>query len=706
MGMTLSHTHFNIFFLYILYTSTKGFNHAMHLRGDSMKVIDRELSWLSFNYRCLDNAARSNNPLLERLNFLGITDSNLSEFISVRFSYVLGGFLSNKKILDDLGKKNFEKKYENLLEGILEFKNEQYVVYRSLMKSLKEELGVVLIDDYDELPSKHKKFCEKYFEENVLPLLTPVAYDSTKELPVLADDELHFLIQVSDKKKSAICLMAVPKQVERVVQLSDKKFVLVEELIGHNIHRLFVGKHIEGFVQFKTYRYISNIEIDEEEFILDKVKRYLTERDLSNNAVFLDVRASKKDQDLVKVLYKLMDVYKRHIFVTPRPLLLNFLSSRFYEDPKYQYKPFKPQEVNEVIGDRGIMKYLQKEDLLIHHPYESFETIIDLIREAAEDSEVISIKQTLYRVSSNHSALIKELCKASQNGKNVVVMLELKARFSEKKNISLIETLKSAGVTIVYGFTNLKVHSKLLIIMKKTKKELRIFSHIGTGNYNEETAKIYTDISFLTSNKKIGKELNDLFNMISGFSAPGKTEHIYYSPKGIRSQLCKLIKREIAHAKDGNDAHVWIKVNAICDKEMIEIIYEAAKKGVKFDIICRGICSIVATKNIKIKSVVGRYLEHSRIYGFYNDGKPTLMISSADLLTRNLDHRVELMVPIKDKKCKNKLAKIFDVTWDDEKNSYWMMSEDGKFARAHGKKDCHQMFIDHSLESLKARKKK
>lgn len=670
-----------------------------------MKVIDRELSWLSFNYRCLDNASRNGNPLLERLNFLGITESNLSEFISVRFSYVLGGFLSNKKIVDDLGKKNFEKKYENLLAGILGFKNDQYHVYRVLMKKLKEELDVSLIDDYDELSEKHRKFCDKYFSENILPLLTPVTYDSTKELPSMSDEEIHFLIQLSDKKKTVLCLMTIPKQIERVVQLNDKKFILVEEIIGHNIQRLFVGKKIDGFVQFKLYRYISSIEIDEDDFILNKMRKYLTERDLSNNAVFIDVRASKKNQDLIKVLYKLLDVYKKHIFVTTRPLLLRFLSSRFYEDPKHQYKPFKPQEVNEVIGDRGIMKYLQKEDLLIHHPYESFDTIVDLVREAADDPEVISIKQTLYRVSSDHSMLIKELCRASANGKKVIIMLEIKARFSEKKNISLIETLKSAGVTIVYGFTNIKVHSKLLLIMKKTRKELCIFSHIGTGNYNEDTAKIYTDISFLTSDRKIGKELNDLFNMISGFSSPEKSEHVFYSPKGIRAQLYKLIKHEIHHAENGKEARVWLKVNAICDKDMIDTIYDAAKKGVKFDIICRGICSIIATKNIRIKSVVGRYLEHSRIYGFYNDGKTILMISSADLLTRNLDHRVELMVPIKDKKCKNKVAAIFDITWDDERNSYWM-NDDGKFSRVHGKKDCHQTFIDASTESLKARKKK
>lgn len=670
-----------------------------------MEVIDRELSWMNFNLRCLKKSVDENVPLLERLNFLGITESNLSEFISVRFSYVFGSFLSNKRIVDDLGEDNFEEKYTHLLNAIKVFKEHQYSVYETLMEEL-SDIKVTLIDDYEKIPKRFEKFCKEYFEQNIMPLLTPISYDSTKELSVMSDDELQFLIQLSDKDKSILCLMSVPKQIDRVIQLDDETFILAEEIITKYIRRLFIKKDVDGIVQFKTYRYISNIEVDEDEFILNKIKKYLNERDLSNNSVFMDVRVIKKSDKMVKSLYKLLDIPKNHIFTTKHPLLLRFLSSKFYDNYKYQYIAFKPQDVNEIIGDRGIMKFLQKSDLILHHPYETFQTIIDLIREAAEDPDVISIKQTLYRVSSNNSMLIKELCRAAQNGKKVTVMIELKARFSERQNLSIIETLKTSGVSIVYGFTNMKVHAKLLLIMKKTKKNnLRIFSHIGTGNYNEETAKLYTDISFLTSNDEIGVSLNKLFNMISGFSNPEGMKPIYYSPFNIRSKLYKNIDNEIKNAEEGKPAYVCIKVNSLCDLAMIEKIYSAAEAGVKFYIICRGICSIIANENIKIKSVIGRYLEHSRIYIFCNNKKEKVYISSADLLTRNLDHRVELMVEIEDEDCRKKIKDIFRITANDEFNSF-VMDKNARYVKVKGFKNCHNMFMEISSESLKARKKK
>ena len=669
-----------------------------------MKTVDREISWLSFNYRCLHMAMRDDIPFLERMNFLGITYSNMSEFIAVRFSAVVEGFVSSKKIVDDLRNSDYDRKYNELLKGIGKFKKCQTEVYDSLKSKLHKKLGVDLIDDYKDLGKKETEFVDNYFDDEILPILTPITYDSSKELPVMIDNEIQFLVQLSDRHgRSTVCFMTIPSHIERIVKLSEKRFILVEQIIEKNLKRLFVGKKVEDFIQFNTYKFVQNMDSDDSEFVVDKVQKYLSDRDYSNNNIFLDIHYKNKRTNLVKVLYKIMDVYKGHTFITKAPLCLECLKDKFYRDQKYEYSPFKSQLPSDYVTERGILDYLSKEDILIHHPYESFSLIIDFINEAARDEDVISIKQTLYRVASN-SKLIDALCEASRRGKKVIIMLELKARFNERQNVEMIETLKEAGCTLIYGVPDLKVHAKMCLVTKRVKKGIRIYSHIGTGNYNESTAKAYTDISYMTSNEKIGKDLNDIFNMISGFSAPDKINHVYFSPRGIRKRIYQLIDREIEYTKKGKTAKVILKMNGLCDYDMIKKIYEAAKKGVKFKIICRGICSLIPRKNIEIKSIVGRFLEHSRIYYFENNGDPTVMIASADLMTRNLDRRIELMTPIKDPTCKKKLMWILKLTWKDGKNSYWMKG-DG-YSKSKGKIDVHSIFVKKSITSMKLSKGK
>lgn len=670
-----------------------------------MRTVDREISWLNFNYRCLHMAMRDSIPFLERLNFLGITFSNMSEFVAVRFSSVIEGFLSAGKVVDDLGNSNFDKKYENLLPAIMKFKEKQYDVYVGLRKKLQKKLGVDLIDDYEELSKKEAEWCDNYFDDDILPVLTPITYDSTKELPIMADNEVQFLLKLSDRHgASTICFMAVPSHIERIVKLSKSRFILVEEIIERNLKRLFVGKKVEGYIQFKTYKFVRNVSSDENEFILDRVRKYLSERDFTNHTIFLDVRYKKKHTDLIKVLYKLMDVYKGHVFTTKHPLRLECLSKRFYHSKKYEYEPFKPQVPSDLIGEKGILDYLSRDDILLHHPYDSFDLVVDFVKEAARDDKVISIKQTLYRVSSNDSQLIQGLCEASRRGKKVIVMLELKARFNERQNVALIETLKDAGCTLIYGLERFKVHAKMCLVTRKAKKGLKIFAHVGTGNYNESTAKVYTDISFMTSNDKIGKDLNDVFNMISGFSFPKAVEHVYFSPKGIRKRIFELIDREVKNVRKGGEGHVVLKMNGLCDLKTIKKINEAAEEGVIFNIICRGICSLVPKKNIRIKSIVGRYLEHSRIYYFDDNGHPTVLIASADLMTRNLDNRVEIMVPIKDSTCKKRLIDILKTCWKDEANTYWM-TENKDYVKEVGDRDAHKIFMKKSAAALKVPKK-
>lgn len=671
-----------------------------------MKTIDREISGVNFNYRVLHQAMREDIPFLERFKFLGITFSNMSEFIAVRFSSVLEGFMRNGKVTDDLGKTNFDKKYDNLLPAIKDFKTAQYKTYDDLTAKLKSKLGVVLYDNYKDIGDKDKKRAIDYFEDNIMPLMTPITYDTTKEMPILADNEQHFLIKLSDNKNDNIlCMLTIPKYLDRIVKLSDKKYVLVEEIIKMNLHSLFLGKKIDEYILFKTYKFVTDsLSSDADEFIVDRMKKYLNLRDFTNNNVFLDVRTPKKHTDLVKILYKLLDVYKGHVYATRSPLLLECLVSSFYKNPKYEYEPFTPQIPSDFIGEEGIMKHLTKDDILIQHPYESFDMVLDFLREAASDPEVVSIKQTLYRVSSATSPLIESLCAAARRGKKVVILLEIKARFDEKQNIELIEKLKGSGCVIIYGIESLKVHCKMCLVTKMTKKGMKIFSHVGTGNYNDKTAKIYTDISFMTSNTKTGNDLNAVFNMLSGFSNPKDIKTVYFSPHGIRRKINDMIDREIKHVKNGKRGEVVLKMNSLCDLKMIKKIQDAADKGVKFEIICRGVCSLIASKNVIIKSIVGRFLEHSRIYYFDNNGDPDIFISSADLMTRNLDNRVEIMIPIKDERCKKKLINILTIFRRDEKNAYYMNS-DKNYLKCQGNIDVHKIFSERSKVQYKIPKK-
>ena len=673
-----------------------------------MKGIDRELSWVDFNYRVLYQAMRDDIPFLERFNFLGISYSNMNEFISVRFSSVLESFLKDSKTPDDLGKTNYRKKYTETLKAIMKFKKAQDDTYDLLVRKAEKLIGVTLIDNAKKLTEKDAKFTKRYFESRILPFLIPVTIDSTKEFPLLQDSDVHFMVKVSDHHQQNLCLVALPKNVDRIVHLGGKRYIFVDEIIRKNFDKLFIGKHIEEVIEFKTYQFVADsLDMNDDEFLIDRMKKYLSDRDFSNNKVFIDVRSFTKHSDLIKILYKMMDVYKGHVYETNHPVQLKALCDGFYHDKKYEYQEFKSKICTELMGDDGVLKHLNKEDVLMQHPYESYDSIIDFLEEASVDPDVVAIKQTLYRVSSEDSPIIDALCKASKNGKKVIILLEIKARFDERQNIELTRKLEDSGCIVVCGLERLKVHCKMALVIKNTNKGVRIYSHIGTGNYNEKTAKGYTDISYMTSSIQTGTDLNNLFNSLTGFSDPEKTiSGLFYSPHGIRNRILKMIDRVVKSAKKGEKAEVVLKMNSLCDYKTIKAIYKAADEGVKFTIICRGICSILAGKNIMVKSIIGRYLEHSRIYMFTYGSKEDIYISSADLLTRNLDKRVELMVPIKDKNCKRKLMNILKLFTMDQFNSFNMNNE-GIFIKTSGKDiNVHEIFVKRAKVGYKIPKKK
>lgn len=675
-------------------------------------LIDRELSWLKFNERVLKLATEASSiPLMERVNFLSIANSNLAEFISVRFSYVVEN-LGRANRVDDIGNPDFKWKYQGILKSIFKFKESIYDVYDELVSSKKKSLrsiGVELVEDTKKLTKDDKKSMDRIFDSRIFPALSALMLDSTKEVPIFQDDEYHFMVSVKDKGANRLCFLSIPHQMERIVKLSKGKYVFLEDIISSNISKLFTGKMIEGMIEFKTNKFVhENLSSDSDKFIVDRMNRYLAARDYSNDNVFIDVRGD--NQKLVKVLYKLLDIPKSHVFQTKKHIglaCLNQLNLKDYSETmktSLYYPKFEPCTTTDVIGDGGIMEKLDKDDVLIQHPYESFDTVLDFVEEAATDPDVVSIKQTLYRISSSESRLIDSLCYASKLGKKVFILLEIKARFDERKNISLIEKLKSAGVTIIYGMELYKVHAKLCVVTKCTSNGIKMYSHVGTGNYNDKTARIYTDISYMTANPKIGKDLTKVFNMISGISEPKKLGVCSYSPVSLRKTLEKEIDEQIVRAKKKKSAFVFLKTNSLCDLRLMEKIKKAAKEGVKFEILCRGLCSLVADKNITIKSIVGRFLEHSRIYVFYKGNETSVYISSADLMTRNLDKRVELMIPVDDEQCKEKLLNIVEVFRKDTANTF-EMNRKGSYEKLKGTVDSHKLFIKNSSENYKVPKK-
>lgn len=672
-----------------------------------MSFIDRELSWLGFNTRVAHQATRSSVPIMERLKFLGITFSNLNEFISVRFAYIVDAYARNNKVLDDLGKVINSDKYEKIYKRIIKFKEKQYGIYKELKKELIKEYDIHLIDDINELKKKEEDGIKEFFLENILPLLTPIAYDTTKEPPIFNDKDINILVSLKDKKeKNVLCVLSIPNTIPRIYKLSGDRYLFTEEIVMKYLPYIFRGKKITDSIMFKTYKNLSlDMESDDNEYILDRMEKYLSNRDMDNANIFLDIR-DNKNSELTKILCKLLDVYKGHVFKTKKPLGLECLSRNFMFNGKFQYDPFKPYVPKDLVGSDSVMTYIAKEDLVLHHPFETYDVVIDFIKEASVNPDVLSIKQTLYRVSSKDSPIIDALCKASKNGKNVSVLLELKARFDEKQNIDLVTRLKESGCNIVYGVEELKVHGKFCVVAKKTRKGIKLFSHIATGNYNEVTSRIYTDISYLTSRTKIGNELNNIFNAMSGFSDFGKHEALSVSPVGIREKLISCIDNEIRNVKKGGTGFIVLKTNSLCDKKIIDKLYEAGKKGVNIKIICRGICSIVANENIEIRSVVGRFLEHSRIYYFHNKGNNNTYISSADLMTRNLDKRVEILVELKDEQS-IRVRSILSNYLKDDYNTYIMNSE-GVYVKIDVKKgfDVHNVFITAGEKAYKLPKSK
>lgn len=650
------------------------------------KFINRELSWIDFNKRVLSCAYKHSNPMNERLNFLGITESNLDEFIAVRFSNAYHD------------KKN--EPYKEILDKIKKFKDSQNAVYDMLVKEIEKQYKLSFVTP-DKLNKKEKEKLYYVFSNNIFPLLTPIDI-TDNDINLISGTTYISVILNRSNGGEALTVIPILKDVDQIYQINDKILYLEDIILYYMKNDIFINQDIVSKGVFRIIRDGSVIlSHDESRFIIDRMSETIEHRSHAKPMfLYLKKGCDERIETLLTSIFKIPD---EHIYTE------NILSNYkiFCTDKIFgvneSYKKFTPFQYENYGNYYDIFEAIKSEDILLHHPYDSYETVIKFIEHSAVDPNVETIKQTLYRVSSIDSPIVNALCAAADNGKFVTVLVEIKARFDESNNMQVIKKLKQHNVNVILGNEFLKTHCKICSVTRLEDDKVKIYTHLSTGNYNEKTSKIYTDLSYFTAKQKIGIDVLNIFNILSGHSKPDeKLQKVYYSPVNLRKQLVKCIDREISYAKKGKHAEIFIKVNSISDPNMVNKLYEAANKGVKINIICRGICSIVPRENITVKSIVGRFLEHSRIYYFSNNKNPEYYISSADLLTRNLDRRVETLVSLKDSNVVNQMKWIIKVLKSDNENSF-IMNKNGKWTHAKGDFDAHKWFVEYS--DIKKQKK-
>jgi len=640
--------------------------------------LNRDLSWVEFNRRVLQEAQDHRNPLLERAKFLAIVSSNLDEFMSVRVAGVHEQIRANLTKMDFAGYspsglwKRLQKRTKDMV-------SEQYRTYREIIKCLNKE--GVFIREYADLTITAQRAIADYYNEIVFPVITPMAVDQSRPFPHVHTKELYLAVTLrmegeGDTDEPLFAIIQIPSILPRCVPIPSRsnskkqEFILLEDIITAFIDSLFAGYTIESVCPFRLTRN-SDLSLDEEgaEDLLEEIEKELRRRKWGI-PVRLEVE-SDFDSYALQVLKEELEI-EEGLYMIDGPLDLSFmmkLSGMVKGHDQLRYKKFEPTYPLEFEEEKDIMSVIAQRDVLLHHPYESFEPVNDFVWQAAKDPDVLAIKMTMYRVSGQ-SSLVKALEYAAAAGKQVTVIVELKARFDEENNIAWAKRLEKAGCHVVYGLVGLKIHAKLLLVVRREKYGLKRYVHVGTGNYNENTAKLYTDIGLMTSNDVIGSDTSALFNEVTGYSVPRDWEAFAVAPTGLKTRLLKLIDREIEHARAGKVAKIIAKMNSLSNQEMIDKLYEASMAGVSIELIIRGVCCLRPgipgiSDNISVISIVDRYLEHSRIVYFYNDSKEEVYLSSADWMTRNLEKRVELLCPVFDSELKNLLIVMLQLNLAD-----------------------------------------
>lgn len=682
---------------------------------DPEYYYNRELSWVRFNYRVLTEAQDSRIPLLERFNFLSITASNLDEFFMVRVAS-LKDMVHAKYTKTDIAGMTPQQQLDALSVQTHELIEEQY---RTLNESLVPELercGIHVLIHHEDLNADQAAYVDNYFNAEVYPVLTPLAVDSSRPFPLVRNKSLNIcaLLKPKDddsqsgkfrdlyfthkkKKKDSIlppgidfATVQVPGGMNRLVEIPSENeneltFILLEQVIERNISRLFVNNTVICAFPYRLMRNADlSIEEDEAADLLLEIEKQLKRRQ-RGEAIRLEIEKGM-DERLVQVLTHELNINKPDIFEIDGPLDLTFVS-KLNDIPGYETlkeKPYTPQPPKFLNMNDSIFHQIRMHDVLLHHPYETFDPVVNLVKRAARDDRVLAIKQTLYRVSSN-SPIIASLAEAAQNGKQVTVLVELKARFDEENNIIWARKLEQAGCHVLYGLVGLKTHSKITLVVRHEDDGIRRYVHLGTGNYNDKTAKHYTDLGLMTCNKLIGEDATAVFNMLSGYSEPAVWNKLAIAPIWLRDKFYELIRRETRYAKKGKPAFIRAKMNSLCDQGIIAELYRASAAGVKIDLLVRGICCLKVgipgvSENIHVRSIVGKFLEHSRIFHFYNNGNDEVYMGSADWMPRNLDRRVEIIFPVEDETLKAEVKGILDVEFKDNLKAH-VLQPDGTYKK-------------------------
>ena len=706
------------------------------------KYMNRELSWIGFNYRILSEARDKANPLFERLKFLSITSSNLDEFFMVRVAS-LKDMINADCDKKDIAGMTPKEQIEAILNETHDFVNLQYSTYnRSLVPALKGE-NLIIIDKHEHLNEEQKKYVDRYFDENIYPVLTPMAVDSSRPFPLIRNKSLNIAALLEDKESLAekvearkqekdgkkkeekqekeleFATVQVPSVLPRIIRIPSEEegqttIILLEEIIERHIQKLFMNYKV---VCAHPYRVMRNADLsideDDAEDLLKEIEKQLKKRQWGE-AIRLEIE-DKMDDRLLNILKEELNIRQKDIFPINGPLDLTFLMKLYGIEGFDQLKTPKyiPQPNPAINPDENIFDQISKGDILLHHPYQTFDPVVDFVRQAATDKKVLAIKQTLYRVSGN-SPIIASLAQAAENGKQVSVLVELKARFDEENNIIWAKKLEKAGCHVIYGIKGLKTHSKITMVVRSEEEGIKRYVHLGTGNYNDSTAKLYTDMGLFTSSQAIGEDATAVFNMLSGYSEPAGWNKLALAPLWLRDKFEYLIRREINFAKEGKEAFIVAKMNSLCDRETIDLLYKASEAGVKINLIVRGICCLRAgvpglSENISVRSIVGTFLEHSRIFYFHNGGYEEVYMGSADWMPRNLDKRVEILFPVEAPELKEEVIHILNIQLADTLKAH-IMKPDGNYDKVdkRGKTPLasQEYFCQEAMERARAMKDK
>lgn len=648
---------------------------------------NRELSWLKFNGRVLNEARDKSIPLLERLKFVSITSSNLDEFFMVRVASLKDMVHAGYKKKDIAGMTAIEQ-LEAINKDTRELVETQYSTYnRSLIPMLKNQ-NIEIIDRFEELTKEQETYVDKYFEENIYPVLTPMAVDASRPFPLIRNKTLNIaaLLSKKDEENAEVefATVQVPSLLPRIIQIPASKegmrsFILLEQMIERNINQLFLNYDVLCAYPYRIMRNADlSIDEDEAEDLLQEIQKQLKKRQWGE-VIRLEVEDGV-DKRLLSILKEELHIQQEAIFKINGPLDLTFLMKMYGLEgcDELRYAPYKPQRVPQIVPGEDIFEEIRKGDILLHHPYQTFDPVVDFIRQAAVDPDVLAIKQTLYRVSGN-SPIIASLAQAAENGKQVSVLVELKARFDEENNIVWAKKLEKAGCHVIYGLVGLKTHSKIALVVRQEEDGIRRYVHLGTGNYNDSTAKLYTDLGMFTCSEAIGEDATAVFNMLSGYSEPLSWNKLVAAPIWLRKKFLKLIKREVRHAQEGKEAFIKAKMNSLCDREIIAALYEASAAGVKIELIVRGICCLRVgipgiSENISVRSIVGNFLEHSRIFYFHNEGQEEIYMGSADWMPRNLDRRVEILFPVESEQLMEEVKHVLNTQLEDNTKVHILQS--------------------------------